>query len=108
MLLRDFGVKLKSCLCKSAASSVCLPNQNDGPSQKLFVPRSAGACPRVHRNLTRDRFSSHQKLFVPRSAEACPPLASEPGEGQALAYGTVRWFQSLVAEECTHYEQKST
>ena len=34
------------------------PDQNDGPSQKLFAPRSAGAC---------------------------PPLASEPDEGQALA-----------------------
>ena len=61
MLLRDFGVKLKSCLCESAASSVCLPNQNDVPSQKRLGPRSAGACP-------------------PQVSEA-----ANDGEGQALA-----------------------
>ena len=56
MLLRDSGVKLKSCLCESAASSG--PNQNYVLSQKRLVIRSAGAC---------------------------PPRASEPCEGQALA-----------------------
>ena len=61
MLLRDFGVKLKSCLCESAASSVSSPNQNYGPSQKRLGPRSAGACP-------------------PRVSEA-----ANDGEGQALA-----------------------
>ena len=70
MLLKDFGVKLMSCLCENAASSVCLPDQNDGPSQKRLVPRSAGAC---------------------------PPLASEPGEGQALALRDWRMAQSVCS-----------
>lgn len=64
MLLRDFGVKLKSCLCENAASSVCLPNQNDVPSQKRLVPRSTGPVPRVQQ-IGNEVMRVHETPWVP-------------------------------------------
>ena len=56
---------------------------------------------------TNQNYVVNQKWLVVRSAGACLLRASEPCEGQALALRNLATVQSLVAEECTHYEQKS-
>ena len=56
---------------------------------------------------TNQNYVLSQKRLVVRSAGACLPRASESCEGQALALRNPATVQSLVAEECKHYEQKS-